>query len=338
MKRAEQSRLVEQRRREGQRKMAIKSKDSERLEGQKIHLKDDKTLKQGMAKLRKWFGVDTESGSESGSSDNESTDTEDWNQVDRRKRNKLKLKTQEKNKKHKQSMNASRASHILGISPIHSETISSYMSEGLKFEQAKIKAVHQYLHFYLKFEDEELDIMDIKETMTAMKGDDTLYVAFQNKDDIREIHWRMAECRNSELNTRNYIPPGFYARYMAASNRCSDVRKKFRDTKTQIRFSEHDIEVLTKERWSEEPYRSVDLKDFMGEMELPPFDHSRRWLQRLDRPPRRKIVYGNPSIDPLAIEQHPNKHHMSRQNSWEDNKRIRGEDGMETDCVSSQLE
>ena len=76
------------------------------------------------------------------------------------------------------------------------------MKKGHKFEQAKIAAVRNYLQFYLKFEDEELDNMDIKETMTAAKGDDTLYVAFQNKGDIREVHLRMAECGNPDLNTR----------------------------------------------------------------------------------------------------------------------------------------
>ena len=99
--------------------------------------------------------------------------------------------------------------------------------------------------------------------------------------------------------------------------------------KTQIRFGEQDIDILVKERGTEEPYRSVDLKEFMGEMELPIFDHSRRWIQRLDRNPRRKIVYDCQTTDPLAVDKPSTKHPISRQNSWENNKRSRGAEGMD---------
>ena len=335
-KRAAYARLVEQRRREGNKVLAKEAKDSKGKDDFKssLPLKDDRTKQQGMSKLRKWFGVETESGSESSTDSNDSNDSEEWSQVERKKRNKLKLKMQDKKKLHKQSMNASRASHIIGLSPIHPETVQGYMSKGIKFEQAKLAAVRNYLQFYLKFEDDEVDNMDIKETMTAAKGDNTLYVAFQDKSDIREIHLRMAECGNADLNSRNYIPPGFYARYMAANKRCTEFRHSNPDMKTQIRFGEMDIDILTKERGTDEPYRSVDINDFMGESELPVFDHSRRWIQRLDRPPRRKIVYDNQASDPLAVDKQANKHSISRQNSWQDKKRYRGADGMEVESGS----
>ena len=332
-KKAELVRQTEQRRREELKKLT-KEKEIKKMESI-LPPKEEKNVKKGMKKLRKWFGIETESGTET-STESDTDDSEDWNQVDRKKRNKQKIKLQEKNKAHKQAMNASRASHIIGLSPIHPETITGYMNKGLKFEQAKLAAVKNYLQFYLKFDDEEIENMDIKETMTAAKGDDTLYVAFMNKGDIREIHLRMAECGNSELNSRNYIPPGFYARYMAANRRCTEVRLHSSNTKTQIRFGEQDIDVLVKERGTDEPYRSVDLKEFMGEMELPPFDHSRRWIMRLDRPPRRKIVYDTPAADPLAVDKPSTKHPISRQNSWKNSKRSRGAvaEGMEVESGS----
>ena len=92
-RRAEQARMVEQRRKEGLKKLAKEEKDARRMDGVKssLPLKDDRTVKQGINKLRKWFGVETESGSET-SSDTDSTDTDDWNQVDRKKKNKTEVK------------------------------------------------------------------------------------------------------------------------------------------------------------------------------------------------------------------------------------------------------
>ena len=336
-KQAEDARKVEQRRTEGQKKIAEEKTREEKMHGKmRMNLKDDRTVKQGMSKIRKWFGIETDSESEKTDTD---TDTEDWNIIDRKKHNKMKKKLQDKKRKDKQSLNAQKAGHILGLAPIHPETIQANMTNSKSYEEAKVIAVKEYLNYYLKFNEEELDEMQLGETKTAAKGDKTMYVAFKDKEHIREIHQRMAECRNPELSTRNYIPPGFHARYMAVNKKCTETRQKFTDTKTQLRFGDHDIEVLTKERGTEEPYRSVELDDFMDGTQLPPFDHSKKWSQRTDRPPRRKINYGRQSEDPLTLYKPTNKHQLSRQNSTEEPKRQRGEgidiDNMETEIGSS---
>ena len=157
--------------------------------------------------------------------------------------------------------------------------------------------------------------------LVSAKGDGTLYIAFNRLEDIKEIHQRIAECGNPDLSTRNFIPPGFYERYMALSKRCKQVRLDDRDIKTQIRFGENDVEVLNKTRGAEEPYRNVDLTEFMDGEELPAFDHSKKWAVRPDRPPRRKIIYDR-VVDPLAIPRNA-KHALSRENSTDATKKHR---------------
>ena len=54
-----------------------------------------------------------------------------------------------------------------------------------------------------------------------------------------------------------------------------------------IRFNEHDIEVLFKDRSNEDHYNLVSLKDIEKVAGvIPKFDHSVSWKKRQDRPPR----------------------------------------------------
>ena len=134
-----------------------------------------------------------------------------------------------------------------------------YYREKHSYVDAKIKAVMDYLHKFLKCDDQELKEMNIRDTLVSAKGDNTINVVFDNLDHIKEIHLRIVKCRNPELATCNYIPPGFYDRFMAANIKCSEVRQEDPEIKTQIRFNNSDIEVLTKTRGSNKPYRSVNL-------------------------------------------------------------------------------
>ena len=321
---AEEARKVNQRRKEGQQRLEKERSAAKRMEGeiQRGEFKDDKTSKQGMRKIKKWFGDETESDPESSESDISGDDT--WSQIERKKRNKLKKKKSEKNKKEKQTMNATKASHILGLSPIYTDSVNSYTESTKTYEEAKINAVKEYLNEKLKFNDEELEDMKLKETMISAKGDHTIYVAFQDIEHIKEIHRRMAECGNEDLSSRNYIPPGFFDRYMTINKKCQEYRKDNPSYKTQIRFGAMDVEVYLKERGSAEPYRKVNMEDLMGTDELPAFDHTRKWQMRLDRPPRRKVNYDSTVQDPLASHRLNNKHQLSRQsssNSVDNNKR-----------------
>ena len=89
------------------------------------------------------------------------------------------------------------------------DEVMENMETDRDFVKAKRKAVQKFLMNYLKFEQEEIDRMDIKETMVSAKGDSIIYVAFDEMDDIKEIKSRISECGIRDIVSRNFIPPGF---------------------------------------------------------------------------------------------------------------------------------
>ena len=126
---------------------------------------------------------------------------------------------------------------------------------------------------------------------SVVAKDYIIYAAFENLNDIHEIHVRVAECRNSNIVTRSYIPPQFFQRYIHISECCKEIRDNDREIKTQMRFGDNDIELMVKERGSEEPFRRVDFREYMKEELIPEYDHSKKWKARTDRPPRRRCDY-----------------------------------------------
>ena len=144
--------------------------------------------------------------------------------------------------------------------------------------------------------------------------------AFLDIEDINEIHIRMSECRNPALNMRNFIPPRFYDRFMALNKTCTEARRNDPNLKTQIWFGSNDLEVLTKEKGSGDPYTNISLQEWLGDISIPEYDHSRKWIPKLDRPPCIRIVYNGPEVDPLETHS-SKKHQISRQDSHEEYKK-----------------
>ena len=135
---------------------------------------------------------------------------------------------------------------------------------------------------FLAFEESELEQMEINETFISAKKDKIIYVAFADTDDIREIYIRIAECGNPDIRTRDYIPPQIYDRYMCISRKCAEIRSENPKIKTQIRFGESELEVLTKVRGSAEPFKPTPLEKLMNTKLLPEYDHSRKWKVRVE--------------------------------------------------------
>ena len=107
------------------------------------------------------------------------------------------------------------------------------------------------------------------------------------------------------------------------------MRTKDKTLKTQIRFGETDIEVYTKKKGTQEPFRYVALDKIVYLNEIPAFDHSRKWTKRQDRPPRRRVFSSNQS-PPTSRKQRNIP--PSRQNSTTDNpsKKSRTESPVES--------
>ena len=110
------------------------------------------------------------------------------------------------------------------------------MRKTKNIEKAKVEAVKEWLMFYLKFDNDDISEMKINATQIATKGN-IIYVAFNDRDTIKDLHKRAAECRNDEVILRNYIPPQYYEQYMTISAMCADMIKTNNYLKTQMRFA-----------------------------------------------------------------------------------------------------
>ena len=178
-----------------------------------------------MSKLRSWF-CDSSSEEESESSEEEENiNDETWEKVKRTKQNKEKRQRQRKNKKEKQAETALKASFMIGIGPVTKESIGYFESLNKDTEEAKKEAVEEYLRFYLRYNTEEIEQLEIAATQIAPK-DDVIYIAFNNSRDVHNIYQRAAQCKHPEVTTQNYIPPQFFDRYIYLSKRCQELRQK----------------------------------------------------------------------------------------------------------------
>ena len=122
-----------------------------------------------------------------------------------------------------------------------------------------------------------------------------------------------------------------YAMYL--NQKCRDFRELNTDTKTQLRFKEDDIEVLVKNKGSNEPYTKIELSVICTVEEIPEFDHRIKWLAKEDKPARR-VVDESPNtghIPSRTSKGHP----MSRQNSAEGPTKKRRNNGDNGDEVMS---
>ena len=112
-----------------------------------------------MKALKKWFG-ETDSEETSSDSDGET----EFSRLSRKERNRERKERSEKNKEEKKTNAATKVRKILGIGPIHNESIDFYMKQVKDYSEAKVLALKEYLMHFLKFSQEELDDMEVVET------------------------------------------------------------------------------------------------------------------------------------------------------------------------------
>ena len=213
--------------------------------------------------------------------------------MDRKKRNKEKIKEKKNKIKEKKRELCTKMRYMVGIGPIRDATIEYHENLNGNPEDARKDAVIEYLKYYLAYDDEEIEALEIIETKRAAK-DDIIYCVFGRIEDAKEIHYRRAASQNDELVTRDYIPPQMYQRYQAIAHRAKIVRAANNNIKTQLRWGEKDIEVYTKTKGSEEQMKVVNLQEFMGNESLPDYDASIKWKVRTQTEQRKKkkLVFG----------------------------------------------
>ena len=232
-----------------------------------------------------WFGNEPDILQSQSSSEEEEHEQESWDgKVARVQRYKRKKKKAAKRKSDMMTSTSTKAMHIVGVSPVPLESIEFYRHSSKTFAEAKKKTAVEFLQHYLKYDNDKISEIKIMETQISGKGDDTLYLSLNDISQVREIHIRMAEVKNDDVQIRNFILPQFHSRYMALNVACSEYRGLYKDKKTQLRFGQHDIEIWVKSRGAEEPFAKVKIAEIMNEKEIPGFDFEKQWKAKIDSP------------------------------------------------------
>ena len=244
-----------------------------------------------------WFGDTTEE------KETDSDYSDRWMEVERKRKNIDRRRRAKRLRKDKEVRCAAKAACMAGVGPVRMTDVMDLVNGGKNFEAAKVEVFHNFLRTKLGYNDEELSELSLVETKFATKGDDVLNVAISNQEHIRELHMRRAESQNDNIIVRNFIPPNFYQRYMTINQICTDRQAEDPRLKTQLRFGKSDVELFTKYRVEEFGYRLAKLDDFMVTAELPLFDHNLKWRKVIEKPPRRKINYGNNTVGRTNVRQ-----------------------------------
>ena len=121
-------------------------------------------------------------------------------------------------------------------------------------------------------------------------GEGILYFATEDKQDIVDLYIRKSECKRDDVSLRNFVPPQIFRRFTAINKICKQKHEENSLLKTQIRFGKLDLEVLTKQRGSEDSFKVTNLKDFIGDRDIPEYDHDVKWKHHRDRAPRRRVT------------------------------------------------
>ena len=234
-------------------------------------------------KITQWFGADTDTDT------TEDTDENEWSEVEYKKRNEIKKKKQKMKKKDLQESTARKASNMIGIGPINLEKLRNYRQDNKTYEDMKREVIKDFLASELAYEPYELKELNICETKLATNGENIIYLALEDHEQVKEIHLRKAELKNDTINTRNFIPPNFYERFIYLNKICKDERQRNPDMKTQLRFGHRDIEIFVKYRGDKAPFKKIKISELTDPDLVPGFDHSIQWKRHTDRPPRRTL-------------------------------------------------
>ena len=69
----------------------------------------------------------------------------------------------------------------------------------------------------------------------------------------------------------------------------AEQRSKYGNLKTQIRFTDDDLQLLVKTKGSDEPFAEIKLEEIEKEVgKLPNFEHNLKWKRKEDRPSWRR--------------------------------------------------
>ena len=170
---------------------------------------------------------------------------------------------------------------MIGLGPILKQSVNYFLDITSDIEEAKKMAINEFLMTYLQFTEEDLAEISIVDTATAKSDEEVIYVTFRDHDTVRDIYGRAAEIRNNDIQTRIFVPPQFWPRYQHISKYCADLRDSNKDLKTLIRFGDEDIEVMIKDRSTEDHYSVLSLEEIGKHGVIPKFKHEITWRKKI---------------------------------------------------------
>ena len=181
--------------------------ESGRLSAEKLEEhgpKQHRCKKEMQAKIYHWFGESSGEDSNNDSSDDNNTE---WSTIDREAANKRRQKKLKYKKRRKKMEVAAKARMMVGVGPITDKQIESQRIKSGCYKTAKAWAVKAHLYEQYKYNQEELDLLNIVETKRTNR-DEIVYVAMDKEADIRDIYYRKAECKKRRHNSENvYTTP-----------------------------------------------------------------------------------------------------------------------------------
>ena len=281
--------------------------------------KNTKITKETKNAVKHWFGYDETDGEE-GTTDDDSENETEWTTVERKERKREKDRKKNLKRNMRKEETAKKAQSMIGLGPINWEAYEKEMNEEKNYEKAKMNLATEHLRKYYKYDDNEIEQIEIIETKMTVKDEIFIYIVVKDTMDIRDIYRRKAEIRRDDIYLRTYIPPQFFSRFTALNKICRDKRYENPEIKTQVRFGQKDLEILIKNKGSEEPFQKVDLMEFIGKDKIPEFDHKMKWNYTKERPPRRRVtsnrssspVRNKNSQDPASRQTREEKTHKSK--------------------------
>ena len=231
---------------------------------------------------------------------------------DRNEREKKKKIERYRKKKMLEEKTARRGKHMLTLGPIRRQSVGYFHDATADYALAKVMAVNEFLGEYLQFTEDDIRDFEVIDTMLAKNEEEVMHVTFADHEAVKEIHRRVAELKNDDITARRYIPPQFWKRFSHLNKFCQKLREEDDELKTIIRFNEKDLEVLTKNRRTEDQYTCLPLSEIEKQGPIPKFDHTIVWKKRVDRQPRNPVKPVKGKICPPSIRQTESQRNRSK--------------------------
>ena len=162
------------------------------------------------------------------------------------------------------------ARKIIGIMPINNADIERNRSESMSDTDALVAAVDEFLKLELKMDSREIQELQIKDITRPKKDDpDRVYLHFDNEEGPQYIFRKNIHVQNEEIKVAPFVPPQIFKRFAELSRLTFIARREDPNLKTQIRYGDNDLILLTRMK-EEKEWTDTSLEKFgkLPEMEL----------------------------------------------------------------------